>query len=293
MEIGERDPVTGQVTTGHEWNGIKELYTPIPRIVFFFLATTILFAVCYWVLMPAWPLGNTYTKGLLGIDQKTSVDRLVKDATLERSAWTQKIDQMDFAAIQADPSMMKIVEESGHTLFGDNCAVCHGTKATGGPGFPNLTAGIWLWGGDPETVFETLRVGINSTHPDTRTSQMLAFGRDGVIESKQLADVVTYVRSLSGTTDGPHADPQSIAAGQDVFKKNCIACHGDDAKGKHDLGAPDLTDSNWIYGGDLQSVNETVYGGRQGTMPSWQQRLSPTQRKILALYVLSLRKVPE
>jgi len=177
MEIGERDPVTGQVTTGHEWNGIKELYTPIPRIVFFFLATTILFAVCYWVLMPAWPLGKTYTKGLLGIDQKTSVERLVKDATLERSAWTQKIDQTDFAAIQADPSMMTIVEETGHTLFGDNCAACHGTKAMGGPGFPNLTAGIWLWGGDPETIFEPLRVGINSTHPDTRTSQMLAFGR--------------------------------------------------------------------------------------------------------------------
>lgn len=293
MEIGERDPVTGQVTTGHEWNGIKELYTPIPRIVFFFLATTILFAVCYWVLMPAWPLGKTYTKGLLGIDQKTSVERLVKDATLERSAWTQKIDQMDFAAIQADPSMMTIVEETGHTLFGDNCAACHGTKATGGPGFPNLTAGIWLWGGDPKTIFETLRVGINSTHPDTRTSQMLAFGRDGVIESKQLADVVAYVRSLGGTTDGRDADPQSIAAGQDVFKQNCIACHGDDAKGKRDVGAPDLTDSNWIYGGDLQSVTATVYGGRQGYMPHWEQRLSATQRKILALYVLSLRKVPQ
>ncbi|MEP6563712.1 MAG: cytochrome-c oxidase, cbb3-type subunit III [Mesorhizobium sp.] len=293
MEIGERDPVTGQVTTGHEWNGIKELYTPIPRIVFFFLATTILFAVCYWVLMPAWPLGRTYTKGLLGIDQKTSVERLVNDATLERSAWTQKIDQMDFAAIQADPSMMTIVEETGHTLFGDNCAACHGTKATGGPGFPNLSAGIWLWGGDPKTIFETLRVGINSTHPDTRTSQMLAFGRDGVIESKQLADVVAYVRSLGGTTDGHDADPQSIAAGQDVFKQNCVACHGEDAKGKHDVGAPDLTDSNWTYGGDLQSVTTTVYGGRQGYMPHWEQRLSATQRKILALYVLSLRKMPQ
>ncbi|QPC95239.1 cytochrome-c oxidase, cbb3-type subunit III [Mesorhizobium sp. INR15] len=288
--MGERDPVTGQVTTGHEWNGIKELYTPVPRIVFFFLAVTILFAVCYWVLMPAWPLGRTYTKGLLGVDQKTSVDRLVKDATLERSAWTQKIDQMDFAAIQADPEMMKIVGETGHTLFGDNCAACHGTKATGGPGFPNLTAGVWLWGGAPETIFETLRIGINSTHPETRTSQMLAFGREGVLDSNQLADVVTYVRSLGGTTDGRGADPQSIAAGQEVFKQNCVACHGDDAKGKLDLGTPDLTDSNWIYGGDLQSVTTTVFDGRQGIMPTWEQRLTATQRKILALYVLSLRE---
>jgi cytochrome c oxidase cbb3-type subunit 3 len=289
MEIGERDPVTGQATTGHEWNGIKELYTPVPRIVFFFLAATILFAVCYWILMPAWPLGKTYTKGLLGIDQKTTVDRQIQDATAERSAWTRKIDQMDFAAIQADPSMMKIVRETGHTLFGDNCAACHGTKATGGPGFPNLTAGIWLWGGAPKTIFETLRIGINSTHPETRTSQMLAFGREGVLESKQLADVVAYVRSLGGTTDGRDADPQSIAAGQEVFKQNCVACHGDNAKGNLDLGAPDLTDSNWIYGGDLQSVTTTIYGGRQGYMPHWEQRLSATQRKILALYVLSLR----
>ena len=107
MEVGERDPVTGQLTTGHEWNGIKELYTPVPRVVIFFLVVTTLFAVGYWILMPAWPLGQTYTKGLLGIDQKTTVERQVEEASAERAVWTKRIDEMDFAAIKADPALME------------------------------------------------------------------------------------------------------------------------------------------------------------------------------------------
>jgi cytochrome c oxidase cbb3-type subunit III len=288
MEVGERDPVTGQLTTGHEWNGIKELYTPVPRVVIFFLVATTLFAVVYWVLMPAWPLGTTYTKGLLGIDQKSSVERQVEEAAAERSAWAQKLDSMDFAAIQSDPAMMKIVREGGSTLFGDNCAACHGPAAQGGPGFPSLAAKAWLWGGDPETIAETLRVGINSTSEETRVSQMLAFGRDGILDRKQVADVVAYVRSLGGSSDGVQASPESTAAGREVFAANCVACHGEDAKGNRDLGAPDLTDATWIYGGDVQSIQTSIYAGRQGHMPHWEQRLSATDRKILALYVLSL-----
>ncbi len=179
MEVGERDPVTGRLTTGHEWNGIKELYTPVPRVVIFFLVVGTLFAVGYWILMPAWPLGRTYTKGLLGIDQRAIVERQVEEASAERAAWTQQIDTMDFAAIKADPALMEDVRDAGRTLFGDNCAVCHGMRGTGGKGFPDLTAGAWLWGGEPETVAETLRVGINSSHDETRVSQMMAFGRDG------------------------------------------------------------------------------------------------------------------
>lgn len=293
MEIGERDPVTGQMTTGHEWNGIKELYTPVPRVVIFFLVTTILFAVVYWILMPAWPLGRTHTKGLLGIDQKTSVERQVEAANAGRSTWTRSMAAMDFAAIQADPAMMTTIRETGSTLFGDNCAACHGMRATGGPGFPNLTTGAWLWGGDPQTISETLRVGINSTNAETRVSQMLAFGRDGVLDRTQIANVAAYVRSLGGSTDGMAARPESIAAGHEVFAANCVACHGDDAKGIHDLGAPDLTDANWIYGGDVQSIETSIYAGRQGYMPHWEQRLSVTQRKILALYVLSLAGSPK
>ncbi len=286
MAVEERDPHTGYLTTGHEWNGIKELNTPVPKPVFFFLAVTAAFAVVYWLLMPAWPLGVTYTRGLLGIDQRRTVAESLEEAAAQRAAWTQHIESADFAEIQADPRLMAIVRQTGRTLFGDNCSVCHGTHATGGPGFPNLTSGSWLWGGEPAAIAETVRVGINATHPDTRTGQMLAFGKDGILPRADVEKVVTYVQSLSDPAIA--ATPEQLDAGREIFLANCATCHGDDGKGKTDTGAPNLTDRFWIYGGDRQSIFATVYGGRQGHMPSWEGRLSPVDRKILALYVLDL-----
>ena len=202
----------------------------------------------------------------------------------------KRIDQMDFAAIKADPGADgRSCATPERTLFGDNCAACHGTRGTGGKGFPDLTAGAWLWGGDPETIAETLRVGINSTHDETRVSQMLAFGRDGILNLAQIDDV-RRLRSVARRVDRATtvASPETVSRGKEVFVANCVACHGEDAKGKHDVGAPDLTDASWIYGGDRQSIHTTIYSGHQGQMPYWEQRLSTTQRKILTLYVLSL-----
>ena len=287
MSEATRDPVTGRETTGHEWNGIEELDTPIPRVVLFFLAVTTLFAIGYWLLMPAWPLGWTYTRGLLGNDQREIVTRQVQDAAAERASWTSRIDKASFAEIAADPALMRHVRDTGRTLFADNCAVCHGTEGKGGPGFPNLAAGSWLWGGTPEAVAETIRVGINSAAKDTRTAQMMAFGRDGVLQREQVLAVVSYVRSLSGQKLA-EAEQARVPAGKEVFAANCAACHGPEGKGMHDLGAPDLTDAHWIYGGDEQSILNSVHGGRQGHMPSWEGRLSPTDIKLLALYVGTL-----
>ena len=287
MAEATRDPGTGRETTGHEWNGIEELDTPIPRVVLFFLAVTTLFAIGYWLLMPAWPLGWTYTKGLLGNDQREIVARQVQDAAAERASWTSRIAKASFAEIAADPALMRHVRDTGRTLFADNCAVCHGTEGKGGPGFPNLAAGSWLWGGTPEAIAETIRVGINGTAKDTRTAQMMAFGRDGVLQREQVVAVVSYVRSLSGQKL-TEAEQARVPAGKEVFAANCAACHGPEGKGMHDLGAPDLTDAHWIYGGDEQSVLNSVHGGRQGHMPSWEGRLSPTDIKLLALYVGTL-----
>ena len=182
MAVEERDPVSGQKTTGHEWNGIKELNTPVPRIVYFFLIAMGGFAILWTVLMPSWPGINGYFRGLLGADQHASVIQSVEQAQLERASWTSRIDSEDFAAIQADEELMTIVRQTGAALFGDNCAGCHGTRAQGGPGFPNLAAAPTMWGDDPETVAETIRVGINATSPETRFAQMLAFGRDQMLE---------------------------------------------------------------------------------------------------------------
>jgi cytochrome c oxidase cbb3-type subunit 3 len=273
--------------TGHEWNGIKELNTPVPRVVYFFLIVTTLFAVGYWILMPAWPIGTTYTKGLLGIDQRTTVADSLKQAALARAAWSERIETTDFTGIQSDPQLMAFVRETGRALFGDKCAACHGRNARGGKGFPNLTTTSWLWGGDPAAIAETIRVGINSAHPETRVSQMLAFGRDGMISRDDVDNVVAFVRSLSHQAADASAD--QIAAGKAVFAANCASCHGDEGTGKTDAGAPNLTDKFWIYGGDLQSIYTTVWNGRQGHMPTWESRLSPVERKILALYLVDLR----
>jgi cytochrome c oxidase cbb3-type subunit 3 len=288
VAVEERDPHTGYLTTGHEWNGITELNTPVPRAVYFFLITTFLFSVGYWILMPAWPLGVSFTKGLLGIDQRESVAESLQQAVLERSVWTKRIEAEDFAAIRADAGLMKVVRETGRTLFGDNCAACHGTNAKGGKGFPNLTTAAWLWGGGPEQIAETIRVGVNSGHPNARSSQMLAFGRDQVLKRDEIENVVTYVRSLSAPIA---AQAKAAEAGRAVFAANCASCHGDAGKGNPELGAPDLTDNIWLYGGDEQSIYMTVWGGRQGHMPTWESRLSALDRKILALYLVDLRTV--
>ena len=289
MAVDERDPHTGYMTTGHEWNGIKELNTPVPRAVYFFLIVTVLFSLIYWVLMPAFPLGVTYTKGLLGIDQRTTVMESLKQATLERETWTRRMGTESYQAIQADPNLMKIVRQTGHTLFGDNCAACHGFNAKGGKGFPDLTASSWLWGGDPEAISETIRVGINSSHPKSRVGQMLAFGRDKMLPPPDVDNVVDYVQSLSDPVASKQIPPARLAAGKATFASMCASCHGDDGKGKLEVGAPDLTDKYSIYGSDAQSVLTSVWSGRQGQMPSWEGRLSAVDRKILTLYLLDLR----
>lgn len=289
MAVEERDKHTGYLTTGHEWNGIKELNTPVPRPVYFFLLAAFLYSVVYWILMPAWPVGVTYTKGLLGLDQRSTVQETLKQAAIERSAWTKQIETKSYHEIQADAALMKIVRQTGRTLFGDNCAACHGFNAKGGAGFPNLTTTSWLWGGDPDAIAETIRVGINSSHPDTRTSQMPAFGHDQIIKPADVDKVVAFVRTLSDPSSAKNAQPGEVDAGKEIFAANCAACHGEDAKGKTDMGAPNLTDKFWIYGGDPQTIIDTVWSGRQGRMPTWEGRLTPLDRKILALYLVDQR----
>ncbi|WP_265519319.1 cytochrome-c oxidase, cbb3-type subunit III [Nitratireductor luteus] len=289
MAVGERDPVTGKHTTGHEWNGIKELDNRVPRAVFFFLLATILFSIVYWVLMPAWPLGVTYTKGLLGIDQRQTVEKAVEEAAAQRAAWTDEIVRLDFAEITKRPELMRIVRESGSTLFGDNCAVCHGTDAKGSPGFPSLADDSWLWGGNPEIVAETLRIGINSTHPETRFAQMPAFGRDGILDRPAISSIVSFIRNnAEGIDDLGPLDMKGVEEGAQLFAENCAACHGAEGRGDPAMGAPDLMDNSWVISSDRASLSRTIWQGRQGQMPHWEERLAEIDRKILAIYVTEI-----
>jgi cytochrome c oxidase cbb3-type subunit 3 len=284
MSVKDRDPLTGHQTTGHEWNGITELNTRVPRIVWFFIIATHLWALVMWILLPTWPLVTTYTKGLLGFDQREVVKHDILLANIARADWADRIATLPADDILKDPELMARVTGTAHQIFGDNCAGCHGTEAAGGPGFPSLIDTAWLWGGDTDTIMETLRVGINSNHPDKRFAQMSAFGRDGILPRDDIRLVVDYVQSLSGTA----APADRIATGGEIFANNCVACHGENGHGNTDLGAPNLTDAFWIYGGDDEAMFASIWEGRQGWMPAWEGRLSQTERKILTVYLQHL-----
>jgi cytochrome c oxidase cbb3-type subunit 3 len=288
MSAEERDPISGHKTTGHVWNGIKELDTPVPRGVLMFLVVTHVFAVLWWFLMPTWPLGTTYTKGLLDTDQHKIIEQKLVAANAERAAWVNRIDDASFDEILADPQLMEIVGTTGHRLFGDNCAACHGRDGKGQNNYPDLTDHDWIWGGGPEAIAQTITTGVNTSHEQSRVSQMPAFGRDGMLDAGQVSNVAAYVYSLSHPDYSTPERIQAIDAGRQVFLTTCAACHGGDAKGNVEVGAPNLTDNYWIYGDDIGTIVTTVHGGREGHMPTWDERLTKAQIKILATYVYSL-----
>ena len=288
MSIADKDPLTGQPTTGHDWNGIKELDTPVPRGVLMFLVITHVFALIWWILMPTWPLGWTYTKGILGTDQRQEVEQAVMDNQALRAGWIERIDAMTFDELRADEGLMRVVGENGRRLFGDNCAACHGQDARGAANYPDLTDRDWLWGdGTPEAIAETLRVGINSPHAESRFSQMPAFGRDQLLTAAEVRTVAAYVYSLSHPEFSTPQNVDQIQAGQELFLTNCSGCHGETATGDRETGTPNLIDAQWLYGGDLATIVTSIHGGRQGHMPTWDERLTGTDIKLLALYVHS------
>lgn len=288
MSVEEVDGPSGQQTTGHEWNGIKELDTPVPRGVLMFLIVTHLFAILWWVLMPTWPLGDTYTKGLLKTDQHKTVAQELHAAQVSKAAWLDKIKTAPFSELQADEALMGFVKRTGNQLFGDNCAACHGRDAKGAANYPDLTDEDWIWGGGPEKIAETLRVGVNAPHKESRSSQMPAFGQDSLLDAAQVKSVSSYVFSLSNPAFSTPKNVAMIEAGRELFVGNCAACHGENAQGNAEMGAPNLTDRTWIYGGKLEELVASIHGGRQGHMPTWDARLSSSDIKILSLYVHSL-----
>ncbi len=275
----EVDPVTGYDTTGHDWNGIKELNTPFPRIALVALVLSFLIALTGWILLPAWPYGRDYTRGLLGLDQGEMAQEGAKAMAGIRQDWLGRFADPDFAALAADTALMGLSMPAAGRLFGDNCAVCHGRAGGGVPGFPVLNDGYWLWGGDPETIAETLHYGINSGHPDARFAQMPAFDW---MDRADRAALAGYVAALPSG----EADPASAAA--TLFQDNCAACHGEGGGGGLLNGAPALTDDAVIYGQDVGTVMKTLRGGRQGVMPFWSDRLSAAEINLLALYVSRL-----
>ena len=271
-------------TTGHEWDGIEELNKPLPKWWLYILYATIVWAIGYWILYPAWPLVSSYTKGYLGYSERERVAVELARSQGEKASFRDEIANSDFAAIKADPELHNFALSGGAAAFGDNCAPCHGRGAQGFVGYPNLRDDAWLWGGSLDAIHKTILYGIRAEHPETHNSQMPAFGQLGMLNPEQVSDVAEHVLSLSGNA----TDKDAAGRGEEIFVTNCTACHGQGGEGNQTLGAPNLSDELWLYGGDKAAIVESIANSRSGMMPAWNERLDPATIKELAIYVHSL-----
>lgn len=277
------DEATGTQTVGHEWDGIEELDTPMPRWWLWTLYLTIIWGIGYVILYPAWPMIHDATAGTLGWTSRGQLSQEMAAAERQRAPVTNAIAAASVSDILANPQLRNAAIQGGSAAYKVQCVQCHGTGADGirpGSGYPNLNDDDWLWGGDINAIHYTLTHGVRQPdHAETRTSQMPAFG--AILQSGDLNAVTGYVRSLSGLQKAP-------ASGAEIFANNCAACHGPTGKGMRELGAPNLTDGIWLYGSDADSVRTTIANSRYGVMPRWNDKLDPVTIKMLAVYVHSL-----
>ena len=283
-EKRERDVETGTETTGHEWDGIKELDTPLPRWWLYIFYATIVWAFGYWVVMPAWPLVNGYTHGILDHSQRDDVVVALRHLREQRAHEAAGLAKTDLAAIERNPQMLQFALAEGKSAFGDNCAPCHGAGGQGARGYPNLNDDVWLWGGTLADIQHTITVGVRSTSAQTRQSQMPAFGRDGILKPEEVDDLTQYVLHLSHRA----ADSRAVARATKLFTDNCAICHGASGTGDRKQGAPNLTDREWLYGPTATDIHDQIWNGHGGVMPTWGGKLDPETIKALAVYVHSL-----
>jgi cytochrome c oxidase cbb3-type subunit 3 len=285
MAKQEIDVVTGTATTGHEWDGIKELNTPLPRWWVWVFYATIVWSVLYWIVYPAWPQVSSYTKGVFNYSSRADVAADLAALQKIRGDKAVALANADLADIEKDQALLSFARAQGKAAFGDNCAPCHGTGATGTKGYPNLNDDDWLWGGSLPAIYQTIEYGIRSGHAQARENQMPAFGKDGTLKRDEIVQVANYVRSLAGLPVRPGVD---LAAGGKIFAENCAVCHGDEGKGNEELGAPNLADRIFLNGADEAAIVESINTGRGGVMPAWAGRLDPATLKALAVYVHTL-----
>lgn len=279
----EIDSVSGVETTGHEWDGLKELNNPLPRWWLWVFVICIIWSFGYWYFYPAWPTVGGATQGSLGWTSKTKLVQEQAEIAARQQVYLDRFEKASFEEIMNDEELYAFANAGGASAFKDNCATCHGTGGAGAKGYPNLNDDDWLWGGKIDDIYKTLQYGIRAKHEDTRLGNMLAFGKDGTLKKEEINDVVDYVLSLSD-----HEHGKNTGAGAKIFEKNCASCHGADGKGIPEFGAANLTDSIWLYGGDHDSVFQTIYNGRAGVMPNWKHRLDDNTIRQLSVYIHQL-----
>lgn len=281
-ENREIDQATGQEIKGHEWDGIAELDTPLPRWWLWTLYATIVWGVLYMIAYPAWPMITSATTGVLGYSSRAEVADSIIAQEQANAEIIARVANAEFSAIASDADMDSFAKAGGAAVFRTNCSQCHGAGAAGAKGYPNLIDDDWLWGAGPDQIAYTVRHGIRWDEDDeTRYSEMPAFGDDEILSTAEIGQVADYVLSLSGKAT-------ATLQGAEIFADNCAACHGDGGEGMEDQGAPNLADAIWLYGSGRETVVETITHSRYGVMPAWSTRLTEAQIKQVAHYVHTL-----
>ena len=280
----EKDSLTGTDTTGHEWDGLKELNTPLPKWWLYVLYATIAFSAVWVVLYPAFPIrGATGTTGWIA---REAVVQDVRQSQARMEPMLARIRAATPAAVAADPELRAFAIAGGRTAFANNCAACHGAGGQGAVGgFPSLADDDWIWGGSHDAIRHTIAHGVRAGESDDeRISQMPRFLADGVLTLPQVNDTAEFVLSLTQRS----TDAAAASRGEPLYAENCAACHGERGEGNRDVGAPRLSDQVWLFGSDKASIVRTVSYSRAGVMPAWGHRLDPAIITMLAVYVHAL-----
>lgn len=278
----EKDEHSGTETTGHEWDGIKELNTPLPRWWLWTFYACIIWAIGYMVVYPSVPGITGAFQGVIGYSSRANLETEVDAARQSQSTFLAQIDDATVGEIIADEELARFARAGGESLFKVNCSQCHGSGAAGSEGYPNLNDDEWIWGGTPEAIYQTIAHGVRYDDDlDTHFSEMPAFGE--ILNREETRAVAQYAAFLGGLEGGANT-PE----GAQLFADNCETCHGANGQGDPEQGAPNLSNAIWLYAGDTAAVLSQVREPRMGAMPAWLQRLDETSVKQLAVYVHSL-----
>lgn len=277
------DEVSGVSTTGHEWDGIRELDNPMPRWWVWTFYATIVWSIGYTIAYPAWPLISDATRGVLGYSSRQELTTTMEAVSAEQADLRAAIAEKPLDEILADETLRRFATAAGDAAFKVNCSQCHGSGAQGSAGYPNLNDDDWLWGGDIEAIHQTIAHGVRfDGDDDTRFGEMPAFG--DILSGEEIRQVAAHVVSFTGTP----SDPALAEAGAQVYADNCASCHGDAGQGDVTFGAPNLADAIWLYGSSEAQIAAQVRQPRHGVMPAWQERLGDPTVKQLSVYVHSL-----
>ena len=278
----EKDVISGRDTTGHVWDGLRELNTPLPKWWLYTLIAICIWGVGYAVVYPSVPGLFRYYHGTIGYSTRTQVTADVAAIAAGRAGSMDRIEAAPIGQIAADPKLMAVAMASGKITFANNCQPCHGAGGGGRPGYPTLASDSWIWGGKLDEIQQTITHGIRNDDPGARASAMPRFGVDAMLKPAEISAVADYVLSLRGKAG------LDVASGAKIFVENCVACHGDNGEGKREVGGPNLRSAVNLYGTSKDAIVAQISLPRQGVMPSWIARLDAATIKSVAIYVHSL-----